>query len=107
MQFVPPAMSVQAVLPFAAGTFARRRAGLPGAVEDEIRLRSVGAGRPVRRATGLPRIARPPLAARLARGGHRVEPPDALPGLRIVRVEEAPPAELTPGDAGDDLVLDD
>ena len=80
--------------------------GITGAEEHQVLLRIVRAGHPDRSAATQVRIpSRPCVATRIVRAGDGVEPPRALAGLRIVRVDEPANAVLGTCNPDDDLVL--
>src|SRR6185503_19236515 len=81
--------------------------GIADAVIREVELRIVGARHPDAGAAALPRVAGPRVVAALAGPRNGVEAPRALPGLRVVGVDEAADAVLAAGDADNHLVLDD
>src|SRR6185503_20766490 len=70
------------------------RVRIAGAPVEQVQRRVVGAGEPRRRAAALPDVALPGVAARFARRRNRVEAPQALAALRIVRIDEAAVREL-------------
>src|SRR5207247_951993 len=69
------------------------RLGIPGADIHKVKLRIVRSVLPGRPAAVLPRVrlglVRPGLGTRLAGRGNRVPTPQLLPGLRVVRLDEA------------------
>src|SRR4029453_9411494 len=73
----------------------------------EIQVGVVRTGHPNRSATGLPRIARPRLATRLAWSRDRIEAPGLFTRAGIERGQEPPYAVLGARCSDDDFVFDD
>src|SRR5262245_13242096 len=65
----------------------------------QIEWRIITAGDPDRRATSLPGLARPALAAGFTRTWNCVSLPHRFPGLGIEGLYEAADSQLAPGDA--------
>ena len=65
----------------------------------------VGASDPNGGSAVLPGIASPSFVARLARTGHGIESPGALPAVGVISIDKSPHAVFAARDADDDLVL--
>ena len=86
-----------------AGTpVAGPRAAVADAPKADVQRGIVGAGNPDRPAAGLPRVGRPRLAARFARGGDRVTAPELAAAHGVQRRDEPPDAELATRSADHD-----